>query len=117
MIKSTIVKWAVAAALAVPAVPLFAKTVHHRYVTRTQTHRTLAVRPHRVTTTHHRITPLVHSRKLTATRHLTTAHHLTTTKHHVVRSTSLRHTAARTSATHFKVHITKMPPTIDGINA
>ena len=103
MFKSTIAKWAIAAALAVPAVPLMGRTVHHRLVTpAARTHRTLIVKHHhRLVTRHHR--------SLTAHRKLTTRHH------RLVRKTGLRRSEMSTTPA-FKVHVTKMPPTIDGIN-
>jgi hypothetical protein len=107
MLKSSIVKWAVAAVLAVPAVPLFGTTIHHhRLVTRTHTHRLVTTNHHRlVTKTHHRVTLASH-RKLTAHHRLT---------HRLTHRAGVRH-ASMTSTSHFKVHVTKMPPTIDGIN-
>jgi hypothetical protein len=108
MIKSTLVKWAVAAMLAVPAVPMFGKTIHHRLVTRTQTHRALTVKPRRVVTHTHRHVTLSKKHKLTSL-------HRASGSHRLVRKTSLRRVST-TSNTHFKVHVTKMPPTIDGIN-
>jgi hypothetical protein len=102
MLKSSIVKWAVAAVLAVPAVPMFGSTIHHhRLVTRSHLHR-LVVR-HRLSTKTHRRLSLSAHRKL-LTRH-----------HRLVSKSALRH-ASMTSTSHFKVHVTKMPPTIDGIN-
>jgi hypothetical protein len=45
---------------------------------------------------------------------------LTATRH-VVRKTTVGHAAVRhtaiSSTPHFRVHVTKMPPTIDGIQA
>jgi hypothetical protein len=109
MNKSTLIKWVVAAVLAVPAIPTFAKTVHHKVlVRRTGTHRLLTAagkRHHVYHATTHRTT------KLIVHRHLT--HKLSTT-HHGIRKTSL---SSRTkTSTPFRVHFTKMPPTIDGIN-
>jgi hypothetical protein len=106
MFKSTIVKWAVVAAMAVPAIPALGTTIHHRLVRRT--HRPLVVQ------THHRLVIRIHRHVvLTAHRKLST-HRLTT--HRLVARPSVRHTTASTSSNHFKVHVTKMPPTIDGIN-
>jgi hypothetical protein len=110
MLKSTLV-WAVAAVLAVPAVPMFATTTtHHRLVAPALTHRTVVKVTHRhrlVRATHRRVTSLSH-RKLSA-------HGMTATRH-VVRKTAVRHTSLN-STPHFRVHVTKMPPTIDGIQA
>ncbi len=70
MIKSSLMKWAVAAALAVPAIPAFA-TVHHHHkvVMSSRTHHNvslLAARGrHHVATTaaRHHITKLTHGKK------------------------------------------------------
>ncbi|MGD0768479.1 MAG: hypothetical protein ABSB42_09835 [Tepidisphaeraceae bacterium] len=110
MLKSTLV-WAVAALLAVPAVPMFATTTtHHKLVAPALTHRAVVKVSHRhrlVRATHRKVTNLTH-RKLMATRH-------------VARKAIARHSAARhtsiSSTPHFRVHVTKMPPTIDGIQA
>ncbi|MGD0140821.1 MAG: hypothetical protein ABSD28_18310 [Tepidisphaeraceae bacterium] len=115
MLKSTLV-WAVAALLAVPAVPMFATTTtHHRLVAPALTHRAVAKvskRHHLAGATHRRATSLTH-RKLSV-------HRLTATRH-VVRKTTVGHAAVRhtaiSSTPHFRVHVTKMPPTIDGIQA
>jgi hypothetical protein len=116
MFKTPLAKWALAAMLAVPAVPMFAKT------TRLTTHHRLAVHK----TSH---TPLIsmsapHKQKLSrkTTRHTTystrrraTAHR-TASARHLTHRTNVRHTSLKTTSK-FKVHVTKMPPTIDGINA
>jgi hypothetical protein len=104
MFKSSIVKWAVAAVLAMPAVPMLASTTHHRLVTRTH-HR--LVKSHRLSTRTHRHSSLSARRRLAA-RRLAKTHRLT-------HRSTVRHTAMDTTS-HFKVHVTKMPPTIDGIN-
>jgi len=110
MLKSTLVKWAVAAVLAVPAVPLFGKTIHHKLVTRTHTRKVMtASRPHRLVNHIHRHVALSSHRRLTTTHRLSTAHRLS-------HKSSVRH-ASLNSDSHYKVHVTKMPPTIDGINA
>ncbi|MGD0387931.1 MAG: hypothetical protein ABSC42_03160 [Tepidisphaeraceae bacterium] len=111
MLKSTLV-WAVAALLAVPAVPMFATTTtttQHKLVAPALAHRVVKVthRHRLVRATHHRVTSLSH-RKLSA--------HRLTARHHVVRNTTARHTSLNTTP-HFRVHVTKMPPTIDGIQA
>ena len=107
MFKSTIVKWAVAAVLAVPAVPLFGNTTHHRVVHLTHhTHRLSTLR-------HHRLGSRTHRRLSLAARRKLASHRLSS--HRLVHKTGLRHTAMN-STSHFKVHVTKMPPTIDGIN-
>ena len=109
MLKSTLVKWAVAAVLAVPAVPMFGKTIHHKLVTRTQSHKVMtASKPHRLVNRIHRHVSLSSHRKLTTTHRLSSSHRL-------VRKSSVRHTSLNSSS-HFRVHVTKMPPTIDGIN-
>ncbi len=109
MLKSSIVKWAVAAVLAVPAIPMFGSTIHHhKVVTRTHTHihHTMTVtRHHTVSRTHRRTT-------LSAHRKLSTHHR---SSHRLTHKSSVRHTSM-TSTSHYKVHVTKMPPTIDGIN-
>ena len=115
MLKSTLVKWAVAAVLAVPAVPLFGSTRHHHRATlSTRTHRLVSAtaKSHRLvkSATHRKSTTLIHRKKLT--KKLTSRRHgalKTTARHGVVRHTSL------SSTSHFRVHVTKMPPTIDGI--
>ena len=111
MTKITLAKWAVAALLAVPAVPMFGKTLHHRLVVRRSTHTALvttSARKHTLThkTTRHTILS-THRRALSSHR-VSAAHRLT---HKTTRHTSLSTTPK------FKVHVTKMPPTIDGINA
>ena len=110
MFKSTLV-WAVAALLAVPAVPMFATTTtYHRLAAPALGHRAVAKvsSRHRLLHVKHRATSLSH-------RHLS-AHRLIA-KHHVIRKTSaVRHTAVGATG-HFRVHVTKMPPTIDGIRA
>jgi len=116
MLKSTLV-WAVAALLAVPAVPMFATTTtttQHKLVAPALAHRVVKVthRHRLVRATHRRVTSLTH-RKLSV-------HRLTATRH-VVRKTTVGHAAVRhtaiSSTPHFRVHVTKMPPTIDGIQA
>jgi hypothetical protein len=121
MFKSTLVKWAVAAAMAVPAVPMFGKTIHHRFVSRSHTHVVTAVRPrtvHHLVARPHRLVTRSHHKVALATTHhrLASTHHLTTTSRHIVRK-STSHRVIPTTSSHFKVHVTKMPPTIDGINA
>jgi hypothetical protein len=104
MLKSTMVKWAVAALLAVPAVPLFAKHTHRKPLV-TRSHHTNLVsgkRVHRrLTTKHHRST-LLASKSLKGHRSLT---------HRGI------HKNALSSTSHFRVHVTNMPPTIDGIRS
>jgi hypothetical protein len=105
MYKSTLVKWAVAALLAVPAVPLFARTVHHKKLV-ARSHRTLVVtgkhRSRNLHTTHRRPT-LLAAKGLKGHRSLTT--------HRTIHKTAL------SSRNHFTVHLTRMPPTIDGIRS
>jgi len=107
MLKSSIVKWAIAAVLAAPAVPMFGSTIHHhRLVTRPHTHHTLSVR-------HHRLVSKTHRRVTLSTHHKLTSLHRSS--HRLTHRAGVRHTSM-TSTSHFKVHVTKMPPTIDGIN-
>jgi hypothetical protein len=133
MIKSSLMKWAVAAALAVPAIPAFA-TVHHHHkvVMSSRTHHNVSLlaassrhhtkstttRHHTAKLTHGKKTPLKLSGKFTSRlgSKLTAHHrgHLKTT----ARTSHVRHTSLSAGTTsHFKVHVTKMPPTIDGIPA
>ncbi len=103
MYKSTLVKWAVAALLAVPAVPVLAKRVHHKSLV-TRSHRTLVVsgkRHHRHLKTTHRRSTLLAAKALRRHRSLMSHHRI--------------HKSALTSKSHFRVHFTKMPPTIDSI--
>jgi hypothetical protein len=111
MLKTSLAKWALAAMMAVPAVPMFGKTIHHKLVVHRTTHHSLMSlsTTHRHTLTHktvHHVTYSTHRRSLT---HKTTAHKLT-------HKSTVRHTSL-SSSPKFKVHVTKMPPTIDGINA
>jgi hypothetical protein len=96
MNKSTLVKWAVAAILAAPAVPAFARTTHHKALTATKSHHRLVTKLHRRTSLSHRST---------------SAHKLTSKSRHAI------HANAKTTKPQFKVHVTHMPPTIDGIHA
>ncbi|MGD0464917.1 MAG: hypothetical protein ABSB74_20725 [Tepidisphaeraceae bacterium] len=104
MFKSTLLKWAVAALLAVPAVPVFANRVHHKPLV-TRSHRTMTVsgrRHHRNLLTKHRRSTLFAAKGLRGHRSLT---------HRAI------HKRALSSTSHFRVHFTKMPPTIDGIRS
>jgi hypothetical protein len=104
MLKSTMVKWAVAALLAVPAIPVFAKKAHHKPLV-TRSHRTTMVsgkRHHRSLSSKHHRSSLLAARGLKGHRSLT---------HRGI------HKSALSSASHFRVHFTKMPPTIDGIRS
>jgi hypothetical protein len=104
MLKSTMVKWAVAALLAVPAVPLFARHTHRKPLV-TRSHHTALVsgkRVHRSLTTKHHRSTLLAAKSLKGHRSL--SHRGT-------------HRSALSSTSHFHVHITKMPPTIDGIRS
>jgi hypothetical protein len=104
MLKSTMVKWAVAALLAVPAVPLFARHTHRRPLV-SRSHHTALVsgkRVHRSLKTKHHRSTLLAAKSLKGHRSLT---------HRGIHKRSL------TSASHFQVHVTKMPPTIDGIRS
>jgi hypothetical protein len=107
MLKSTVVKWAVAALLTVPAVPLIAKPLsRHRLSAHARTHQTLAAsyRSHSHRLAHRSL----HSSKLTAM-----------TKHGHRLSALRRHTAVHTASVGegYRLKITKMPPTIDNIGA
>ena len=133
MLKSSLLKWAVAAALAVPAVPLFGSTRHHHKVVMTsRAHHNVTLlaastRHHaKSTTTRHHATKLTHGKKtpLKFTSKLGARHNARLTAHHrghlktTARTSHVRHTSLTTGTTsHFKVHVTKMPPTIDGIPA
>lgn len=101
MLKSTAVKWAVAALLTVPAVPLMAKTTRHKLTAHARAHLMLAA-------SHARAHHLVH-RSVRTTASRSSAHRLTSARHHVV------HTASARSGYHVK--ISHMPPTIDNIGA
>ncbi len=104
MFKSTLVKWAVAALLAVPAVPVLAQRAHHKPLV-TRSHRTMTVsgkRHHRSLKSTHRRSTLLRAKGLKSHRYLT---------HRAI------HKRALSSNSHFRVHFTKMPPTIDGIRS
>ncbi|HEY1923052.1 MAG TPA: hypothetical protein VGG44_09920 [Tepidisphaeraceae bacterium] len=104
MLKSTMVKWAVAALLAVPAVPLFARHTHRKPLV-TRSHHTALVsgkRSHRTLTSKHHRSTLLGAKSLKSHRSLT---------HRGIHKNTL------SSASHFHVHFTKMPPTIDGIRS
>jgi hypothetical protein len=114
MTKSAILKWAVAALLAVPAVPMFARTVHHHVLSsRSHAHRALTITSKHVRRLHH--TSTAH-KSLATVKH--SAHRLTSkSRRHV--TLSAKHTSHRTLASisrPTRVHVTKMPPTIDGIH-
>jgi hypothetical protein len=106
MLKSTLVKWAVAAVLAVPAVPVLARTAHHKHLVSKHSHRTAVVSSkhhHRNLKTSHRRMSLL-AAKAHKSRRLVKSH---------------RRNSGSTFSTksHFRVHFTKMPPTIDGIRS
>jgi hypothetical protein len=105
MLKSTVIKWAVAALLAVPAVPVLAKRVHHKPLV-ARSHRTAVVSGRR----HHRSLKSTH-------RHSTLLAAKGLRGHRSLMSHRAIHKHALSSASHFKVHFTKMPPTIDGIRS
>jgi hypothetical protein len=121
MLKSSLLKWAVAAALAVPAIPAFATVRHHhKVVMSSRTHHVvslLAARSrHHVATTavRHHTAKLTHAKKPAIKL---TAHHRTHLKT-TARTSHVRHVSLNAGTTsHYKVHVTKMPPTIDGIPA
>jgi hypothetical protein len=116
MLKSTMAKWAVAALLAVPAVPMFGKTIH-RHLTVHRTTRAPLVSTyssHKRTVTH----MTTHHASLSASsHHKTLTHKSTSAKNLSHKSTTHRTSLKSGSGQQFKVHVTKMPPTIDGINA
>ncbi len=133
MLKSSLMKWAVAAALAVPAVPLFGSTRHHhKVVMSSRAHHNVSLlaassRHHaKSTTSRHHTTKLTHGKKTPtklggkfSSKHSSklTAHHRGSFKN-TARTSHVRHTSLSSGTTsHFKVHVTKMPPTIDGIPA
>jgi hypothetical protein len=105
MLKSTVVKWAVAALLTVPAVPLFARTpTHHRLTSHARAHR-LAAAGHRVHRYHHLGH---HAGKMTASKRAA-ARRLAAARHHAIRTASIKQSG--------RLKITRMPPTIDNIGA
>jgi hypothetical protein len=96
MLKTRIVTLALAALLAIPAVSASAKVHHRRLTARSHAAALLRSKAHRL---HH----VTRSRSaLIASR--SRSHRLSSTKHH----------ALRTSASS-KLHISKMPPTIDNL--
>jgi hypothetical protein len=101
MIKSSLVKWAVAALLAVPAAATLGASAPYTTITKHH-HRTLSH-------THHKHRPM------TGTRHHRKLHHKGT-GHASFSSHKHRHSTLSTSAAHPTLKITKMPPTIDGMN-
>jgi len=103
MLKSTVVKWAVAALLTVPAVPLLAKTpAHHKLTSHARVHR-LSAANHRAHRYHH---VARHPGKMSTAKR-TAAHRLAAARHHAV----------RTASSSGRLKITRMPPTIDNIGA
>jgi hypothetical protein len=109
MLKTTIAKVILATALAVPAGPLFAKTVHHKLIVHRTTHHSLVSTASR----RHLISHKTRHIALTSHKKLT---HRTISAHRLTHKSTVRGTSMNTTS-HFKVHVTKMPPTIDGINA
>jgi hypothetical protein len=101
MIRSSLVKWAVAAMLAVPAASTLAST--SRLTTMRHHHRHL-------TSSHHK-----HKTLTSISHHHRKLHHKGSS-HRSLSSRSHRHTSLSTSAAHPTIKITKMPPTIDGMN-
>jgi hypothetical protein len=105
MLNSTMIKWAVAALLAVPAVPALAKHLHHKPLV-TRSHRTTLTsskRHHRgLTSSKHHRSSLLAAKGLKGHKSLS---------HRGTHKTAL----SSNSGSHFRVHFTKMPPTIDGI--
>jgi hypothetical protein len=111
MFKTTLAKVVLATALAVPAAPLFAQTTHHKLIVHHKTHHALVSRASRRRLISHN------------TRHMTLSLHKKGLLHrggistHRLAHKSGTRSTAMSSTPHFKVHVTKMPPTIDGINA
>jgi hypothetical protein len=107
MFKSTLLKWAVAAAMSVPAIPALGTTIHRHHRVIHRTHSLVVVKTHhRLVTRGHRHVVMTAHRKLSSHR---------MGSHRLVSGSSVRH-SSMSSTNHFKVHPTKMPPTIDGIN-
>jgi hypothetical protein len=107
MLKSTVVKWAVAALLTVPAGSLIARPLsRHKLSAHARTHRMLtsSYRSRSHLLAHHSL----HSSKLTA---------MTKRGHRL--SALRRHSAVHTASfgPGYRLKITKMPPTIDNIGA
>ena len=100
MIRSSLVKWAIAALLAVPAASTFAAT------------KTATIKHH-----HRTLTRLHHKHVTLASQH---RHHKLThksRKHTSLASRRHRHSSlSASSAAHPTIKITKIPPTIDGMN-
>jgi hypothetical protein len=116
MSKSTLVKWALTALLAAPAIPVLANSSYSGVRTlgaTPVTHRKMASsskRGHRYHTSKHR-----HSSLSKKNKHLSSRH----SKHKSnLASTHTHHRGLSTSENApIKVHPTHMPPTIDGIHA
>ena len=100
MYKSTILKWAVAALMAVPAVSTLAASPH------ASRHKTLTTRVH-----HRKVSAsaIAHHRKLAA-RH---GKHLALSARKHLRQASA---ASRARSAHPAIRITHIPPTIDGMH-
>jgi hypothetical protein len=104
MFKPKLIMLSVAALLAVSAIPALARKVHHKPLV-TRSHHTSLVsgkRVHRSLTTKHHRSSLLAAKSLKGHRSLT---------HRGI------HRSALSSTSHFHVHVTKMPPTIDGIRS
>jgi hypothetical protein len=119
MFKTPLAKWALAAMLAVPAVPMFGKTIHRHLTVHRTTHTPLVSmsasrRQLNHKTTRH--TTLTHT-TVTTHHHVLVSHRTTTTVHHLTNKNATHRTSLSSGGQKFKVHVTKMPPTIDGINA
>lgn len=97
MLKTRIVKLALAAVLAIPAVSASAK-VHHKRLT-AKSHALISTRSKA-----HRLHHVTRSRSTMGAVRSLSSRRLTSTKHHVI------HTSASS-----KLHITKTPPTIDNL--
>jgi hypothetical protein len=117
MTKSTLAKWAFAALMAVPAVPMFGKTLHHKYVVHRAGHSALVSTTARKHLTHKTTRHAGTSTLVRRHRSLTASRSLLTSRSHRLSHKTTRHTSLSKTTPQFKVHVTKMPPTIDGINA
>ena len=115
MSKSTLVKWAVAALLAVPAIPVLGNSSYVGVRTlsaTTATHRKLSTgrRVHRLHAVKRRHISLSKSRKHLTSRHGKAKTSLTSSRKHQ------RSPSTTSTNSPIRVHVTHMPPTIDGIH-
>jgi hypothetical protein len=115
MSKSTLVKWAVAALLAAPAIPVLGNSSYSGVRTlsaTTATHRKLSTsKRHRLHAIKRRHVSLSKARKHLSSRHVKGKTSLISSRKH--------HGSLSTTGTNspIRVHVTHMPPTIDGIHA